>query len=290
MAEWENYYAVLEVKPGASLAEIKRAYRAKVFAFHPDRKTGVADEVRRAAEEKLKAVNRANEVLSDPEARKKYHVHWLSRNKPPVPSINRPRLQFSDVEIDQHMKASFTLTNEVDPYTSIRIGNPDSWVWVVGYQSLTDVDELPLRVEIEAVGKDPGNRYFEIVTVGLDEQEVQIAVELTTKTTVRRDRKTENIYVAGGAGAERQGQKGQSAPGYSVEPPRFVTYAITGMTRGMTWVGMVGMVVTGLLGGIGTAQSLPASTSVVAAPMIGALFVRSSAPSAAGSQGPSEGR
>lgn len=274
MAEWEDYYKVLEVEPGASLAEVKSAYRAKALAFHPDRLIGVDEEEKRAAEEKLKTVNRANAVLSDPEARKKYHVQWLGRHKPPIPSVDRTRLRFTDIEAGKRRTGSFTLTNEGGPYASIRIGNPDSWVIVVGYQSLTDVDELPLRIEIEAVGKDPSSRYFEIITVGLDDQEVQIPVELTTNAAARRDTETETIHVDAGAGSDsiRSRVKSPTRPGYSDEPPRFVTYGITGLTRGMTWVGMVGMVVTGLFGGIGTAQSLPAGTSIVAVPMIGALF------------------
>ena len=51
----------------ATPAEIKKAYRTLANKYHPDKTNGD-----RAAEEKFKAINEANEVLSDPVKRKKY--------------------------------------------------------------------------------------------------------------------------------------------------------------------------------------------------------------------------
>lgn len=62
-----NYYEILGVKPSASAEEIKKAYRKLARKYHPDVNPG--DKV---AEEKFKQLNEANEVLSNPEYRKKY--------------------------------------------------------------------------------------------------------------------------------------------------------------------------------------------------------------------------
>jgi curved DNA-binding protein len=65
--EFKDYYATLGVARDASQDDIKKAFRKLARQYHPD----VAKD-KRGAEEKFKAVNEANEVLSDPAKRKKY--------------------------------------------------------------------------------------------------------------------------------------------------------------------------------------------------------------------------
>jgi len=62
-----NYYAVLEVSLQASQDDIKKAYRKLALQFHPDRNQG-----NRQAEQKIREVNAAYEILGDPDARKTY--------------------------------------------------------------------------------------------------------------------------------------------------------------------------------------------------------------------------
>lgn len=64
---YKDYYKVLGVSPTATTEEIKKAYRKLALKYHPD-KTG-GDKV---AQEKFTEINDANEVLGDPEKRKKY--------------------------------------------------------------------------------------------------------------------------------------------------------------------------------------------------------------------------
>jgi len=67
----KDYYAVLGVKRNASQEEIKNAYKELVKKYHPDKFVGPAKEL---AEEKLKEINQAYEVLSDPIKRKEYDL------------------------------------------------------------------------------------------------------------------------------------------------------------------------------------------------------------------------
>lgn len=63
---WKDYYEILQVHPRASAEVIAAAYRRLAQMYHPDR-NGSSD-----ATEKFKAINEANEVLSDPQRRARY--------------------------------------------------------------------------------------------------------------------------------------------------------------------------------------------------------------------------
>lgn len=65
--EFKDYYKVLGVEKNASPEDIKKAYRKLAVKYHPDKNSGD-----KAAENKFKEINEANDVLSDPEKRKKY--------------------------------------------------------------------------------------------------------------------------------------------------------------------------------------------------------------------------
>jgi curved DNA-binding protein len=65
--EYKDYYKILGVEKSATQDEIKKAYRKLAMKYHPDRNAG-----NKSAEEKFKEITEANEVLSDPEKRKKY--------------------------------------------------------------------------------------------------------------------------------------------------------------------------------------------------------------------------
>ncbi len=65
--EYKDYYQVLGVSPSATADEIKKAFRKLAIHYHPDKNEG-----NKAAEEKFKEINEANEVLSDPAKRAKY--------------------------------------------------------------------------------------------------------------------------------------------------------------------------------------------------------------------------
>src|SRR3990170_3552230 len=66
MATNSDYYQVLGISKSATLDEIKRAYRKQALAHHPDRNKS------KDAAEKFKEVNRAYEMLSDPQKRQAY--------------------------------------------------------------------------------------------------------------------------------------------------------------------------------------------------------------------------
>jgi curved DNA-binding protein len=81
--EFKDYYDVLGVARDASGEEIKKAFRKLAHKYHPD----VAKD-KTTAEEKFKEINEANEVLSDPEKRRKYDqlgANWNHPERQPAP-------------------------------------------------------------------------------------------------------------------------------------------------------------------------------------------------------------
>lgn len=67
MTDHENYYELLRVHPHASAQEIKKAYRRLVNKYRYGQRPEETD-----AEEMMKRLDAANEVLSDPEKRAAY--------------------------------------------------------------------------------------------------------------------------------------------------------------------------------------------------------------------------
>src|SRR6476619_2379179 len=62
-----DYYEVLGVNKNATSEDIKKAYRKLARKYHPDLNPNDKE-----ANKKFQQINEANEVLSDPEKRKKY--------------------------------------------------------------------------------------------------------------------------------------------------------------------------------------------------------------------------
>ena len=88
--DFKDYYATLGVSKTATDKEIKQAFRKLARKYHPDVNPGD-----KSAEASFKEINEANEVLSDPEKRKKYDelgANWrvyeqaAAQGGPAVPS------------------------------------------------------------------------------------------------------------------------------------------------------------------------------------------------------------
>ena len=81
-----DYYQILGIPKDASEADIKKAYRKLARKYHPDINPNDKE-----SERKFKEANEANEVLSDPEKRKKYDQYgkdWMHADE-----IERSRQQ-----------------------------------------------------------------------------------------------------------------------------------------------------------------------------------------------------
>ncbi|HZM88536.1 MAG TPA: J domain-containing protein [Blastocatellia bacterium] len=94
--KFKDYYEVLGVKRDANDEQIRQAYRKLARKHHPDVNPG--DKI---AEDKFKEINEANEVLSDPEKRKRYDQlgpNWKNGAEfTPPPGWGRVNVQFDDL-------------------------------------------------------------------------------------------------------------------------------------------------------------------------------------------------
>ncbi len=59
----DEAYKVLEVSPSATDGEVRAAYRRLVLKHHPDKVAALGEDIRKAAEEKMQAINEAKERI-----------------------------------------------------------------------------------------------------------------------------------------------------------------------------------------------------------------------------------
>ncbi len=73
----KDYYAVLELAPGASPEDIKRSFRKLAIKYHPDTNQG-----NRHSEAWFRELQEAYEVLSDPKQKEEYlQERWLRKSQ-----------------------------------------------------------------------------------------------------------------------------------------------------------------------------------------------------------------
>ncbi|NLV56543.1 MAG: J domain-containing protein [Acidimicrobiales bacterium] len=89
MAPAEDHYEVLGIGSGADPAEIRRAYVKQARRFHPDAHAGRTAAERAHAERRMRDVNEAWRVLSDPGRRRAYDERRTLAD-PPRASRARP--------------------------------------------------------------------------------------------------------------------------------------------------------------------------------------------------------
>lgn len=92
--EFKDYYKILGLSKTATEKEIKTAYRKLARKYHPDLNPGD-----KRAEDRIKSINEAYEVLGDPGKRKKFDEvgsHWeeILKNREQASQYARPGFQW----------------------------------------------------------------------------------------------------------------------------------------------------------------------------------------------------
>ncbi|MGF1495155.1 MAG: J domain-containing protein [Microcoleaceae cyanobacterium] len=132
MKQSANHYQTLEVRPTATLAEIKQAYRRLARVFHPDSQSEAANH------EQIVQINAAYEVLSDPQRRQSYDRQISSRASASTQRVQTRRRSAK--------KAGVQLEVELD-----------QWIKKVYRPINRDLDQIlkPFKREIDNLAADP---------------------------------------------------------------------------------------------------------------------------------------
>ncbi len=177
---WEEACRILGVESSASEQEIREQYRYKVQLLHPDWNLSKPTGVRARAEDELKQVTAAYNVLKE------------STNNPfinsPKLDITLTKIRFKDVGIGQKKSMLFEVKNIGGAYSKIWIDDsPAPWLRVTDIKSLTN-EMLPLEVTIEVTGTgEPDKHYACSLGVRLENEQTKakdesiVRVELWTK-------------------------------------------------------------------------------------------------------------
>jgi curved DNA-binding protein CbpA len=94
-----DYYALLSVSRDAEPAQVTAAYRQLQKEWHPDRYSGLAEEMQAAAARRSALLNEADAVLGDPSRRAEYDLTlaaWtgpLSKDGTPIVDLERGSIQ-----------------------------------------------------------------------------------------------------------------------------------------------------------------------------------------------------
>ncbi len=199
MSDFEDYYETLQVHHLAEPEVIQKAFTALANKYHPDKNPSAA------AAAKMRKINYAYDVLKDPDKRKQYDTEWKSRKQAPKPAVEKPRpvvepssIRFPNAEPNTIQRSSFIIRNAGGSYKKIWFSNPGSWVKVTRYTSLSESDELPLKVELEAVGNETSKDYVEFITVRLDNEETKVRIDLSTQAVpISKPKPVPNEKLAG---------------------------------------------------------------------------------------------
>ncbi len=113
--KFKDYYKILGVSKNASDAEIKKAYRKLARKYHPD-----VNPNDKEAEKKFKEINEANEVLGNPENRKKYDKygeHWKHAEE--YEKAQQHQKQYQHAGGQQYYSGGFTDDDFSDFFSSM---------------------------------------------------------------------------------------------------------------------------------------------------------------------------
>ena len=172
----KEYYTILDVPMTATPEEIKAQYRQLVRIYHPDRFRDQDDKA--YAEEKLKEINIAFQVLSGSSVRRKPFEARVA----PQPVAYPPQLDFGALRVGQKGKQKVQIGNLGGSAETVNFvyscENP--WFHVARGQRVYANQPFPLDFEITVDTRrlTPGQRYTEWLEAVLDGIPVRVELQL----------------------------------------------------------------------------------------------------------------
>ena len=169
----KDHYEVLEVPPNASPEKIKEQYRFLIHAWHPDKFPNPTQKAK--AEEKIKEINAAYEVVGDPLKRRQYDKEHFAQTQPWYPQEGTMSYQ---AEISRSNPTLFVFLLDQSGSMSAQFGGqPSGTSKANGVADAINrmLSNLVIRCSQGEIIRD----YFEIAILGYGAQERQVAPALS---------------------------------------------------------------------------------------------------------------
>jgi hypothetical protein len=254
MAELPDYYEILQVHPKAEPEVIEAAYRRLVRLYHPD-VSRLPD-----AEERMREINVAYEVLSDPQRRHAYDAARNGRAREPArdgaPSSPQhalpieievqPRvLSFGQVTPGEPARATVRVrVRSARPWRGRAVAGPD---WLHVEPAAFNASPAELRVTASTVGLRPQSAYQGRVVIEIDtaRHEVPVSLVLGDRLPVLNVRPLllalpavatgeeamATVEVENTGGGQLHGEARSTVPWLTVQPALFTSNAVTLVLR-----------------------------------------------------------
>jgi molecular chaperone DnaJ len=195
-----NYYSVLGVSREASEEEIRKAYRRLVFQHHPDRNPHSVH-----AEDKIREINAAYEVIGDADRRKTYdRLHWGDE---PRPDAADPASILDELEkklFDEGRKEIFALLMKDIPRVKAELAIiRERTIARQGYDSFREgiIEERGSEAMDEFVTPDMQGRKQRLLEVALQMMVSQGVIKRGDESALRSLRgRLEDVYARGRVG------------------------------------------------------------------------------------------
>lgn len=166
----ENYYDILEVNRNASPEIIEKAYKTLVKKYHPDLQE---NNLKNDHEEKIKKINEAYEILSNPEKRKNYDLQ-LKNNEISEEDYNN--LYNENISLKNEINYLKNNINVNSSYQNQNIKNNIQQNTNTSYENNINQEELNQKVN-DAVNK----AYYDAYVQDLKNRGYKIKYKKTSK-------------------------------------------------------------------------------------------------------------
>lgn len=170
MRNFENphYYEILEVSETASHKEISAAFRHLAKEYHPDRIPSHLSRLKREAQEKLKQINEAYQVLSDPEKRSLYDTYLAGLREEETEEVNKEsKYDYQESDTEEEERTTTQETTKVIitcPNCHQKLRVPEGQVLLIGCPSCGRSFYYPFT---ESYGRK------DFITIGSSKEEVE---------------------------------------------------------------------------------------------------------------------
>jgi hypothetical protein len=177
---WEEACQTLGVPVTATPAEIRTQYMYKAQLLHPDKTLGLPDQARQKAEQELKIINAAYDVLKN---QKNNTVAT-----PPKLKVSPRNIRFTEVRPGQQKTTRIQIENIGGPYTKFWMADsPVPWLKIVEVKSTTN-DPLPLEVAIEATGSGTSQKHQCNLPIRIENEKTRTKDEVAIKIEMQESK------------------------------------------------------------------------------------------------------